>query len=209
MYLGYLLPTITQLQSKYKDLLQRRMDYCKPLIFSILESIDKRFHSQLKDPFFIISSISHPFFKTVWIDKQEEKSEALKLFKEAAIHLNSLHTLNNSQTPLCIQNVVDDEPSFFHWNSSQDPPEITSVENEINMFLSKSPQKDLSCFKTDNLSILKKVFIQFNTPLPSSAPIERVFSVGGAVLTKKRGRITDENFEKVMLLKCNKLFITD
>lgn len=181
------------------------MDYCKPLIFSIIEGKDKRFHTQLKDPFFIISSVSHPFFKTVWIDSQDHKSEALTLFKEAAIRLNSLPISNNSSSSN--QNVVDDEPSFFHWNSSQETLEITSVENEINMFFSKSPQKDMSCFQ--NLPILKKVFIQFNTPLPSSAPIERVFSVGGAVLTKKRGRITDENFEKVMLLKCNKLFITD
>lgn len=208
MYLGYLLPTIIQLQTKYKDLLKTRMDYCKPLIVSILEGLDKRFRSQLKDPFFIISSLSHPFFKTVWIDNQETKSEALHLFKEAAIHLNSLPILSSSQTPLSTQNVEDGE-SFFHWTSSQNPPEITCVENEINMYLSKSPQKDLSCFKNDNLPILKKVFIKFNTPLPSSAPIERVFSVGGAVLTKKRGRITDNNFEKVMLLKCNKIFVAD
>jgi len=183
MYLGYLLPTVIQLQTKYKDLLKKKMDYCKPLILSIIEGIDKRFYSQLKDPFFIISSVSHPFFKTVWIDNQDDKSEALTLFKEAAIHLSSLPISNHSQTSLGNQNFVDDKPSFFDWNSSQDSPEITTVENEINMYLSKSPQKDLLCFQ--NLPVLKNVFIQFNTPLPSSAPIERVFSVGGAVLTKK------------------------
>lgn len=52
-------------------------------------------------------------------------------------------------------------------------------------FLSKSSEKDLSCFKNDNLPILKNIFINFNIPLPSIAHIERVFSVGGAVLTKK------------------------
>lgn len=65
MYLGYFLPTIIQLQTKYKGLLKNRMDYCKPLIFSIIEGIDKRFHTQLKDPFFIISSVSHPFFNSL------------------------------------------------------------------------------------------------------------------------------------------------
>lgn len=62
---------------------------------------------------------------------------------------------------------------------------MTWVENEIDTFLSKSSQKDLSCFKNDNLPILKNIFIKFNTPLASSAHIERVFSVVGTVLTKK------------------------
>jgi len=53
--------------------------------------------------------------------------------------------------------------------------------------------------------MIKKVFFKYNTPLPSSAPIERIFSVGSAVLTKKRGKMTDTNFEKVIMIKFNKI----
>jgi hypothetical protein len=53
--------------------------------------------------------------------------------------------------------------------------------------------------------ILKKVLIKYNTSLPSSAPVEWIFSVGGAILSKKkRGKMNDEHFEKTMSLKCNK-----
>jgi len=59
---------------------------------------------------------------------------------------------------------------------------------------------------TSYVKTTQEVFIKYNTPLPSSAPVERVFSVGGAILSKKRGKMSDEHFEKTMLLKCNKFF---
>lgn len=53
---------------------------------------------------------------------------------------------------------------------------------------------------------IKKVFFKLNTPLPSSASVKRIFSVDGAVLSKRRGTKSDDNFEKTMLLKSNKWF---
>lgn len=49
----------------------------------------------------------------------------------------------------------------------------------------------------------KKCFIKYNTGIPSSAHCERMFSTAGHLVTDKRGRMTDENFERRMLLKFN------
>jgi len=63
-------------------------------------------------------------------------------------------------------------------------PENIAIETESGDFLKRSPTKKL---ETLNLTpTLKEVFIKYNTPLPSSAPVERVFSVGGAILSKKK-----------------------
>lgn len=113
--------------------------------------------------------------------------------------------LNHSISEHDVDSESDDNAntSFFSW--TQKKPENIAVEAELDDFLKRSPTKKL---ETLNLTpTLKKIFIKYNTPLPSSASVERVFSVGGAVLSKKkRGKMSDEHFEKTMLLRCNKMF---
>lgn len=70
--------------------------------------------------------------------------------------------------------------------------------DEIDRFFA-FPSDDLSCL--DKLPTLKKMFIKYNTPIPSSAAVERIFSVGGDLFTKKRAKLGDENFENLILLK--------
>ncbi|KAG0415404.1 hypothetical protein HPB47_007416 [Ixodes persulcatus] len=53
--------------------------------------------------------------------------------------------------------------------------------------------------------LVRKVFVRYNTALPSSASVERVFSVAADVFTRKRGKMTPENFERQLLLKLIKL----
>ena len=48
-----------------------------------------------------------------------------------------------------------------------------------------------------------KAFVKFNTTVPSSAPVERLFSQAGLILTPRRNRLSDEFFETLLLLKKN------
>ena len=50
----------------------------------------------------------------------------------------------------------------------------------------------------------KKFFIKFNTRLPSSTPVEQLFSLGGLIATLQRKRLSDEHFEELLLLKAKR-----
>ena len=47
------------------------------------------------------------------------------------------------------------------------------------------------------------LFINHNTGIPSSAAVERLFSVAGDVLRPKRACLSEDNFEHLVFLKGN------
>ena len=50
---------------------------------------------------------------------------------------------------------------------------------------------------------LAKLAIKYLTVMASSASVERTFSIAGKVFRPDRCRLTDKNFETVMMIKCN------
>lgn len=54
--------------------------------------------------------------------------------------------------------------------------------------------------------LLREAFLKYNAPVPSSASVERLFSVAGDVLRRKRGKLCHETFEIQLLLRANKAF---
>ncbi|MEL7309790.1 MAG: hypothetical protein AAGK05_19390 [Pseudomonadota bacterium] len=47
------------------------------------------------------------------------------------------------------------------------------------------------------------LFIKYNTRIPSSAAVERLFCTAGDVLRPKRACVSEENFENLVFLKGN------
>ena len=83
-------------------------------------------------------------------------------------------------------------------------PDKKSGVNQTKQFLRESsPLKhfDLSAFSNDTI---KDLFTKFNTPIPSSAAVERLFSTGKDVLKPKRSRLTDKHFKMLLFLRKNK-----
>lgn len=208
MYFGYLLPTINELLSKLETMQRKEIVYCQPLITALYDGVNKRFGAQKENHFLIIAAVSHPSFKTAWIKNEVRKNFAMSLLKDAMCEINSdeiVGELNDEKSSSCDED-DDNSNSFFSWTSKIKSRNVI-IENEMTDFLNKSPTKKINVL--NNTPILKKVFMKYNTPLPSSASIERVFSIGTCVLTKKRGKMSDSNFEKTMLLKSNTKFYKD
>jgi len=77
------------------------------------------------------------------------------------------------------------------------------VESKFMEFLRTA--KSLECFS--KFSKVKRLFMKFNTTIPSSAPVKRLFSLGNLVFNPRRNRLNDEKFQQLLLLRYNKDFV--
>jgi len=212
MFFGFLIPSITELIYKYEQLFNKnQLKICLPLLEVITKSIEKRFEKILSDPFLTTAAISHPYFKTVWIKNQVKKDLAISDFKKTVLNMFNANRNEATTDKPVVDNSEDEaeDSSFFSWSNDKHQgttgTSTISVENEVCQYLNRSPTKKL--ISLNEYLNVKKVFIKHNTPLPSSGPTERVFSVSNAILTKRRGKMDDKTFEKAIFLKYNSSII--
>lgn len=136
----------------------------------------------------MIATTVHPRFKFNWIAKENEELTS-KVRKLIEAELEKLDVLGET----------------FHNEQLEDPLDIpsraTSVMNELDLFLIDNDRDLISLNKYPRI---KDLFLRFNTALPSSAPVERLFSAGPLVLTIRRNRLSDELFETLLILKVHK-----
>ena len=86
---------------------------------------------------------------------------------------------------------------------SDDKTSTDNVDAEATAYLGDA--KKLECLR--KYPTVRKGFLKYNTTLPSSVPVERLFSLGALVLTPKQNRLTDTRFERLLLMRYNKEFI--
>ena len=91
----------------------------------------------------------------------------------------------------------------FNQNEEKLEEEIDRWNKEKKWHDSLSP----SSFPAEYRSVWVSLFIKYNTPLPSSAAVERLFSLGSVILTAKRASLTSENFQRLVFLKGNLEFL--
>ena len=99
--------------------------------------------------------------------------------------------------------------TFFHWSDDEEETQqtqknLTSI--EVLQFLEDPNNKLESLHRYPKI---KNVFLKFNTSLTSSAPVELLFVFASIIFHGRRGRLTDKNFERLILLKANKCKTAD
>lgn len=199
-FMGHLLPTLLRIKDKLEDLCNRQLNYCAPLCKGLLQCIHKRFgcyvdlDASVNE--YIFAAVSHPFFKLRWVPANNVQSvRNLFLAKATQESLSSIVHQNNVPASAPVDN-----DNFFSFESGHTPPtEIISDMEILQYFDDKSTSLEI----LHKYPTVKKLFLKYNTGIPSSAPVERLFSYAGMVLNKKRACMTDENFQQQLLLKAN------
>lgn len=93
--------------------------------------------------------------------------------------------------------------SFYGFDSGDDLCATTDVESEVMEFLRSA--KSLECLT--KFPKIKQLFLKFNTTIPSSAPVERLFSLDNIVFNPRWNRLSGGKFQQLLLMRCNKDFV--
>lgn len=105
---------------------------------------------------------------------------------------------------------AEDDP--FAFQDGVEDQEGPSLEEQVKRELNNWQRSKVAMVKPAQFpSVLReswvKLFIKYNTPLPSSAAVERMFSTAGDVLRPKRASMTGAKFEKLVFTKGNMAFL--
>lgn len=220
VHYGFILPSLLSLRNKWEKLkLQELSCGGELLLTTCMQSLERRFSDilNLLSKEAVISAIVHPKFKFRWCNvmiNTDLNIDAMKKMvitaAETLIALDSDEESENTSS--------DTTDGFFDFNeplqdssqkvthSSKENEKCKTAKSKIELeFYKFLDDKRGSLSALNDYPIIKKVFVRYNTCLPSSAPVERLFSFATIVNSPRRNALTDENFEKLVILKANKV----
>uniref|UniRef100_A0A8C6U382 HAT C-terminal dimerisation domain-containing protein n=1 Tax=Neogobius melanostomus TaxID=47308 RepID=A0A8C6U382_9GOBI len=176
-FYGALLPTLESLMSRTVALKQGLSRRTAGLPDAIVEVGLFYIEFQFSHSKALLAAVTLPQFKLRWL-KEEDRREALR----------TLLTTECRATR----------------NDGQEDDDVTPYDSEtevIDYLKSGSDMEVLNRFPT-----IKRLFMKYNTATPSSAPVERLFSLGSLVLSPRRNRLSDKRFERLLLMRFNHFF---
>lgn len=205
-FYGHIMPTLHMLMQKLTAMQNKILVHCQPLVTALLDGMQRRFDKELTFSGSvsnkIVAAISHPYFKMRWVP-DDKKDSCRELFIQTVRTCSLTYsTTDNAETNEHVGVEVDD---FFDYGATTTTAavEVNSVDRECINYMSDN---DTELNMLAKYNRILKVFIKFNTTLPSSASVERLFSTAGQIEVPRRNLLGDCMFEKLLLLKANRNF---
>lgn len=163
-----------------------------------MQAIKRRFESTLHSKEALLAAVTIPKFKLRWVRDEAKKDSAKCMLAAECRALR--HPLPEELPPAPVSGGDDD---FFSFTEDQQASVGgQSLDTEIADYLKSGVEIDT----LQKFPLIKTLFLRYNNPTPSSAPVERLFSLGSLVLTPKRNRLSDKRFERLLLLRFNHYF---
>ena len=198
-FFGSLLPTLEAIIKKVVALKVDLSSMSIGLAGAVEDAIRACIQKVFNDNNAIIAAITVLKFKLKWIETQSKKD----LYKQMFIQEMPSHAAGNQVTVGQEKQAEKKTDDFYDFQSDDESDVQSNVKTEANDYLNNAKTIE----NLHHYPVVRRPFLLHNTALPSSAPVEWLFSLGGLVLTSKRNRLTDDRFEKLLLMRYNKHFL--
>jgi hypothetical protein len=212
-FMGILLPQLHLMKYHLETLRDGgTLQHAMPLVQALLKAYDKRFANLYSDMRVLMATATHPHYtidllKTIAPDfltavKERIVTELMRnIGSEVEEQHNSLELMKSTEGS-------DDEMDLLMGSktNSEEKQELgEELKNILNCWKRTNSKTALTkeIFSFQYREAWMTLFIKYNTPLPSSAAVERLFSVGGDILRSKRAALTAFNFEQLVFMKGN------
>ncbi|XP_043097798.1 E3 SUMO-protein ligase ZBED1 isoform X2 [Puntigrus tetrazona] len=198
-FLGIVIPTLLTLKRKLEEKAANTRLFSK-VIDSTVKAIDSRFKQVFESSDARLATATMPQFRLWWLPEDERESLRAQLITEVLqVDQGTEEAESNGGS------VHEDEFFSYGPGSSGNKGGKREAAEEVWLYL-QGTNKDLKCL--NEFPGVKKVFIKFNTTLPSSAPVQQLFSNGSNIVTPKGHHLSDQHFEHVLLLRYNSKITT-
>ncbi|XP_076279983.1 uncharacterized protein LOC143208919 [Lasioglossum baleicum] len=206
IFYGTLLPCLLSLRRKLQVLTEKRWTFCGSLSVHLLASLETRF----KDHFGFataeadnagIAALSHPHFKNRWFNCIDEnhRDALMRLFQTKVAE-----ELKNSYPPIAgVPTTSSTNDDFFDFGESPTHQTVDYASKASLQILHFLEETTKELIILEQYPAVKAIFMRYNTPLPSSASVERLFSYATITNSPKSNRLSDKNFERRVVLKAN------
>ena len=167
-----------------------------------LQAIKTRFAAVLESKDAMVAAASLPMFKLRWC-KDQAKKEMVKGYLAAECHKVTAQPGPVQQPEVTTTLTPSTSKAQDFFNFEEDDDTFSSVESEIISYL-RTAETEMDVLQ--QFPTIKEVSLKKNAATPSSAPVERLFSLGSLVLCPKRNKLKDKRFEKLLLMRYNHWF---
>jgi hypothetical protein len=221
-YFGTLLPTIIVAKQMLEAMINTRgaLQHCKDYAKALAEGLNKRFKHLESNEKCLLASAFHPKFRQLlWLSEEKRLGRRKKMADLVAANLKK--RVEEADLTFAVDNDNGDDGTFAetevtgavhcpHPDFFKSITEAPTASIDVNAFnIVKTWTETTGSDKLEDSDFQREpslidLFIEFNTPVPSSAGVERLFSQAGDILRPKRCSLKEDRFHQLMFMRGNR-----